>query len=387
MDKKKILITYIESGMGHITSARSIADALKKNYSNSFDIIECDIMKHDEASKRFETFMTNQVKATNKVRGYGFFIFGLLELLGGQKFMRLAHKTLFRKACDAVIEVMRSYNPDILVSTHHLITYCAIELKKRYMPNLQIITYNPDNNVHCWWDSRDGLFILNNEFANIEAKHRKFKDANIRNVHFTARECLLNNLQSKEYYRDKYGIPRDKFAVIVADGAYAAGKSKKVTDKLLKTKLPLTIVMLAGHNDEVYNYFASKKVPDNITLIPLHFTKDAFEYYRACDLFITKGGPNAILDSMYMNTPVIVNYYPQPMEKAAKVLFVDKLKCGEYISSPRKIRKRVEQFIQDPSLLDEYRNNTTAFNTMPNGADEIADIIYHQTFKDTDNAN
>ena len=44
MGKKKILVTFIESGFGHITSARAISDSLKKKYGDVYDIEDCDIM-------------------------------------------------------------------------------------------------------------------------------------------------------------------------------------------------------------------------------------------------------------------------------------------------------------------------------------------------------
>jgi UDP-N-acetylglucosamine:LPS N-acetylglucosamine transferase len=332
MDKKRVLITYIESGMGHIMSAKSICDSLKKFYGEELDIVESNIMKdsNNKYQIKMEKFLIQQTQWTNKIKGYGFFIFGFIQSFGSQKFLRFTHKTLFKKACDATIEAMKSYNPDCIVSTHYFITYCAIELKKRYLPNLRVVTYNPDNNVHMWWDNRDGIFINNNRLAEIEAlKTRKFKYKNLRNVTFTARNDIINENNTKEFYREKYNLPKDKFTVIVADGAYALGRAKTVTNELIKTSKPITILILTGKNEELYDYFKNKKVKSNITLIPMKFTPLAFELYKASDLFITKAGPNAILDSMYMRTPVIVDYYAHPIEKATTKLFIEKYKCGE----------------------------------------------------------
>ena len=48
MDKKRVLMTYIESGMGHITSITSISDNLKKFYGDQFEIIDSYIMDEDD---------------------------------------------------------------------------------------------------------------------------------------------------------------------------------------------------------------------------------------------------------------------------------------------------------------------------------------------------
>lgn len=385
--KPRVLVTYIESGMGHIMSANAIANKLKEKYGSELEIIEEHIMKCDNNKKqiKFEKFMSGQVKITNKVKGYGAFMFWLLEKLGQQRSLELIHKTIFKKATDGTIEAMRKRNPDVVISTHHFITLCAIELKKRYMPNLTIITYDPDNNVHCWWDNRSEIFITNNEIAVKEAiEKRKFKPEALKKVFFTARDSVVNAEGTKEDFRRKYGIPLDKFAVIIADGAYASANAKKYTLELMKTDLPLTIVMLAGKNEKVLNYFKkkAKKTKSNITLMPMGFTDKAHELYGACDVFITKGGPNAILDSLYMGTPVLANFYAQNMEKATINLFVNIMGCGVAIYNKKKARKQVEEWIKNPQLLDVYKDNIKKqLDKNQNGSSQIADIIMEEIEK------
>ena len=385
--KTRVLVTYIESGMGHIMSASAIAGKLKEKYGNELEIIEENIMKCDNNKNqiKFEKFMSDQVKITNKVKGYGTFMFWLIDFLGNQRFLKVVHRTIFKKATDATIEAMRKRNPEVIISTHHFITFCAIELKRKFMPNLTIITYDPDNNVHCWWDNRSEIFITNNEIAVKEAiEKRKFKPEALKKVFFTARDSVVNANGTKEEYRKKYGLPLDKFAVIVADGAYASANAKKYTLELMKTDLPLTIVMLAGKNEKVLNFFKekAKKTKSNITLIPMGFTDKAYELYGACDVFITKGGPNAILDSLYMGTPVLANFYAQNMEKAAINLFVNIMGCGVDIYNKKKARKQVEEWIKNSELLNVYKDNIKRqIDKNQNGSSQIADIIMEEIEK------
>ncbi len=375
MKKQKILITFIESGFGHITSARSISDSLKTKYGNKYDIEDCYIMKGSKNGLKFEKFLTHQTQATNKIRGYGFFILGLLKLFGGVHLMRGIHRSLFRKYTKTIMAEFEKRKPKVIVSTHYFLTFCASEYKAKVDKDCIVVTYNPDNNVHTWWDGRD-IFINNNEDATKEAieKH-KFKKENVKSVPFTARKAIIESNLTKDEYREKLGIDKDRFCVVVADGGYALGKCKKVTKELLKTDRKITIVSVAGKNEKVLNYFKKLQVKDNIKFMPMPFLTNIYEYYGAADLFITKAGPNAILDCVYMGTPILVDYYPHPIEKATKHLFVDSFGCGEYISSPRKIRKRVEEFVDNPKLLEDYAKNTKKVDKNKNGANDIADII------------
>lgn len=381
MEKPRILLTYIESGFGHIMSMKSIADGLKNKYQDKMDIIESYIMEQgDTKTEEFEKFLSACTKATNKKKWFGMGIFVFLELAGKQHFMRIIHKTLFKKYTDATIEQLRKFKPDVIVSTHYFITFAAIELKKRYIPNLTIITYNPDNNVHVWWDNRTDLFINNNLAACDEAiKRRNFKFSNVKRVFFTSREEIVESNLTKEEYRQKLNLPINNFTIILADGGYASAKAKKFTNALLKLKINVTIIILAGKNEKVYKYFQNKvkKVKPNITLIPLGFKDNAYEYYGASDIFITKSGPNAVLDSLFMGTPVIIDYYAHPIEKATCKLFTEILHCGIKCLKVFKIKKLIMYLYEHPSFIQALKDNINKnVNKKNNGAEQIADIIY-----------
>lgn len=378
--KPKVLMTFIESGMGHIMSMRAVTDGLKKLYSEEMDIIETEIMRDTNSPEQiwFENFLTTQTKMTNKVKSFGPFIFKILDI-GKQPFMKFVHHTLFKKATNATVEALKTHNPDVIVSTHYFITFCAIEYKLRHNPNVIVVTYDPDNNVHAWWDNRGDIFITNNNLATDEAVNRRnFNRDSVKQVFFTARECVVNAIEDKELYREKYGIPKDKFAVLFADGAYADGKAKKFADYLLKTEKPVTVMVLAGKNKKVYQYFKDKQstMPPNITLIPYEFTPEAYELYCASDLFVTKGGPNAVLDCLFMSTPVMIDYFPHPIEKATYKLFVESLGCGVGAFDKKTARKMIENYIDNPTLLDEYRNNIKKhIDRNQNGAEQVGKII------------
>ena len=385
MEKKKILMTFMESGLGHITSITSISDNLKKLYGEEFEIIDSYIMQEDKDTtlKHWENFIIKQTKDTNRIRGYGFFVFGVMKMLGGVKGMRFLHRTIFRKYVNHTLEAFKKRNPDVIVSTHYYMTFAALEYKKRINKNVKVVTYNPDNDIHQWWDNREHLFIVNNEDAYFEAiGKRKFNPAVVKQVFYTARDQIVNANLSKEEYREKLGIAKDKFCVIVADGVYACGKSKAVTDQLLTSDKEMTLIMLAGKNEKLFNHYNKLKdegkIKQNITLIVLPFTREIYEYYCAADVFVTKAGPNAILDSVFMGTPIIVDYYAHPIEKATTKLFINNLGVGKAIYKPKKIKAQIEEWIDNSTELHIYADNTKKIDKFKNGGEEAARLIYDE---------
>ena len=388
MEKKpKVLLTYIESGMGHITSMKSIEDNLQK-FSDKLNLIEDYLMETSSATKIYEKFIAMQVKQCMKHPLFGGFIFWFLGIFGGLESMSFLHHSIFYAGYHDVFEHFVKEEPDVIISTHYFISYVANNYKLKHNPNCIVITYNPDNNTHVWWDGRTGLFLVNNELAKEEAiAKRGFKEENIIEVGLTKRQALLDCTESKEFFRDKFNLPQNKFTVLVTDGAYAVGRSKSFCKYLLQTKKEITILYMAGQNIKVHYYFLKKRArlekkgKKNITFKILEFMPNIHEIYKACDLVITKGGPNTLLDCALMGTPFIVNLCPQPMEKAAYQLFVKKYHCGIGVFRDFQIRQVVENFIDHPDLLDVYKQNLKRFQDMPNGAEKISEVIENELKK------
>lgn len=382
--KPSVLVTYIESGFGHIMSAQAIASGLKARYADMLDIVEAEIMRddNDQALIKCEQFLTKQTKATNKYPGYGDFVFALMDI-GKTQFMKFVHHTLFQKAIESAIEAFHIRNPDVIISTHYFVTFCAMEYKRKYKADVVVVTYNPDNNVHVWWDKRCDVFITNNNRASTEAiRKRKFDYSHVRQVYFTAREEVKNFSLTREQCREKYNIPKDKFCIMIADGGYAGGKAQHYCEWIAKhEKLSLTIIFLAGKNKKLFDKFSAlaPKLPKNITLMPFEFTEQVYELYAAADLFVTKAGPNSVLDSLFVGTPVMIDNCPHPIERATYRLFVKSYGCGVGAFNRYKASRLITKYIGNPALLEDFHKNMAEnIDKNKDGAAQIADIVYEQ---------
>jgi processive 1,2-diacylglycerol beta-glucosyltransferase len=379
MRKPRVLVTYLEAGMGHIVSAKAISEALKKQYGNKLNIIDLYISKDNKILQRYEKNLIEDVKNASKNPAHSNFQFFCMDFFGREATLHLAHNTVFARATKEMQKVFAKYRPDVIVSTHFSPHYAAIELRNNYLNKTIVATYDPDPNVHGWWDNRSDLFFVNNNHAKQQAiKDSKFNPLTVREVNCTARECIVNSNLSKAEYREKYNLPKDNFTIILSDGAYASAKLKEFTNEFLKIKKPVTLIVIAGKNEKIKEYFDKKqeKLPKNITMKVFGFVDNIHELYCASDIFVTKAGPNAIQDSLFMKTPVLVNYYASPIEKFTQKLFVKEYHCGETILDKVKARRKIEKWIADPTLLKPYIENCNILDKTKNGADEIATQIY-----------
>lgn len=377
MKKIKILVTFVEAGMGHITTAQAIVDALNKYTNKDVVILNKYILHSTPFLKKYEKFLVEETKKASKARSHSGLQFALMKMFGPQTSLKFVHSTIYRKQRNAYVEELNKIKPDIIIDTHYFCSHCSVYYRDHYNKDVKVITYNPDNNVHGWWDRRVDYFITNNSMATEEAIKLKFPREKVKQVFFITRQAVVDANESKEFYRIKYNIPKGKFAVKLADGAYAEAKLEEYVNELIKSDKPMTIVAIAGKNKKLYKKLLDlkNKVPENITLMPFEFVPEVYEICKACDLFITKAGPNAILDSVFMQTPIVVNYCASAVEVKTCELFVDRLGCGVKITDKKKARKFVEECIDNPEILHKYIQNESKLDKNKNGAEEIAKFV------------
>ncbi len=374
-NKIKVLVTFIEAGMGHMVTAEAILDALRVKNDGRIEVIKSQILQRTPRLAKYEKFLVEQTKMASKVKGHSGVQFFFMKLFGPQASLKFVHSTVYRKQRNEYVNELKKINPDIIIDTHYFASYCSCYYRDHFKKSCKVVTYNPDNNVHGWWDRSVDYFITNNELATEEAIKLKFPKEKVKQVFFITRKSLVDDDNTKEFYRKKYDLPLNQFTVKIADGVYAEAKLEDFVKELIKSDKKMTIIAIAGKNKKLYEELKSLKVPENITLRPFEFVKDIHELFKASDLFITKAGPNAILDSVFLRVPVLVNYYASSIEKRTKELFVDRFECGVEIQDKKKARKFVEDCIDNPHILDKYIENEEKFDKHRNGATEIAEFV------------
>ena len=380
MKKKKVLVSFIEAGQGHIVTAEAIAEKLEQIYGEEIEVVRQYTFRDsgDKTLQDYEKFSIGEVLKANKHKSRLFFQCVMMKLFGERSSLRFVYSTVFKKVRNKIIKAYQKEDADLVLSTYFATYHAGIVGRNKKQLRAKIVAYNPDHNTHGWWDRRGDMFICNNPAATNEAINvRKMPKEIVETVNFMCRESVANTTQSKEFYREKLGIPADKFVVMLADGAYGMAKLEEFTNELIKTRLPITIMPLCGKNEKLLSHYESIKnlMPENVTLIPLPFLSNVAEYYKASDLFVTKAGPNALTDCVFMGTPVMTNFYTGPIEKASSELFTKTFKVGTYCPDSKKAKEIIEEYIKNPSLLDEMRQNTKKLDMSKNGATECAHLI------------
>lgn len=379
--KKRILVTYIEAGFGHITTANSIADAIEALHDPNIEVIRKYMFSEDPVLRKTEKRFVKEVKIANMFPWYNRIQMAATHILGIHNSLPFVVSTIWRRVRNRYLKELEKIRPDIIIDTHYLTSFFATQYRDKIDSHVKVVTYNPDNNVHNWWNLRVDKFIVNCRMGFDDALKHDFDRKKLMIVPFVTRQEIMEVTENKSYYRAKYNLPQERFTIMVAAGGYGKSGMRRVIKALMNVKQPITLIAICGTNKLLYNQLQLLKndTPDNIDLRPYEFVKKVYELNRASDMFLTKGGPNAMLDSVLMGVPVGVFYCASHIEKMSAFLFTYILNCGRFLPRANQIVEWVNSCAGDPTILDFFIRNTKAIREAGNGANDIAKFI--QTYE------
>lgn len=380
--KKRILVTYIEAGFGHIMTAHSIADAIEALNDPNIEVIREYMFSDVPVLRRTEKQYVRDVKIANTIPWYNRIQMAATHILGIHNSLPFVVSTIFRRTRKAYLNKLKQIGPDIIIDTHYLTSFLSTQYRDKIDPHVKVVTYDPDNNVHNWWNIRVDKFIVNCRMAFDDALKHDFERNKLLIVPFVARKEVMEVTEDKSFFRAKYNLPQDRFTVMVAAGGYGKSGMGRVINALIRNvKQPITLVAICGTNKLLYNRLQKlkQKLPSQIDLRPYKFVQSVYELNRASDIFLTKGGPNAMLDSVLMGVPVGVFYCASNIEYMSAYQFTFVLNCGRFLPRARHIVEWVNSCAMNPTILDFFIHNTQAVRDAGNGAKNIAEFI--QTYE------
>lgn len=381
--KKRVLITYIEAGFGHITTANSIADAIEALRDPNIEVIRKYTLKDDPYLHKVEKNFVRDVKWANTFPWHNYIQMWATHIGGIHNSLPFVVSIIYRTALKKYLAILDEIKPDIIIDTHYLTSFFATQYRDRVDSHVKVVTYNPDNNVHNWWNIRVDKFVVNCRLAFHEALEKDFTRQQLMIVPFVTRKEIMDVTESKSFYRTQYDLPQDRFTVMVAAGGYGKSGMNRVVDALMRVKYPITVIAICGTNKHLYHRLQRLKdrVAPRIDLRPYEFVNNVYELNRASDVLLTKGGPNAMLDSALMGVPIGVFYCASPIEYKSMHLFTSILNCGRFFKSSYRIVKWINECVTNPSILDIYKEAENEVRQRGNGAVQIARFI--QTYDST----
>jgi processive 1,2-diacylglycerol beta-glucosyltransferase len=364
----KVLVFTASFGEGHNQAAFAVSEALQ-NAGATVKIVDY-VEWLNPAFRSFAKF--SLLQGVQKAPSlYGLFYKSMSRIQPDSSFQRrLNHLGLMR-----MIRLLRSFKPDVVVSTFPTPSGVMSELRAHGLtatPNVGIIT---DYTLHGQWiqEQTDAYFVAADSVK---------------------RELLARGVPSSHVFVS--GIPiRSKFTNR-SNGDLAAQRQEARRRHLFNTDVPLILLMgggagllgdvndwervmkktsaqfaiICGRNERLYKRLQS--IEDERIRI-LGYVSDVDEWMTMSDLIITKAGGITVSECMAMELPMLL-YRPIPGQETENAKYAIEAGFAVQAKTFRRAKELINTFIHEPERLEVMRQNAGRVKR-PNATTEIATTI------------
>ncbi len=294
---QKILFLSMSAGAGHKRAAEALFLSCQKNYP---DIISKNIDITDFATPFFKKITADAYHLT--VQKFPFVYKYLYYLTDTRLTPYILNKIykLLELNNKKLLEIIRDYKPDLIISTHFLIP----SIIKRVAKNIPLDMVITDYGLHYFWLT-PGIRNFYVASENVLEKLNK--------LHLTAFKTGLpihpdffeeKNLESLKI---KYKIDSNNPTILMMSGGFGLKDQSLMIKKILKDFPLLNLIVIAGKNNEklTKKYLAIKN-PENINYQVFDFAEKIDELMKLADIVFTKPGGITLSECLYLNKNIIL---------------------------------------------------------------------------------
>lgn len=345
----KVIIFSASTGGGH----NQVASVLEKEFQLcGFQAQTIDFLK--ESSKILDLFVAstyNQL-ALRSANVYGLFY----HISNYEKVDRRLKIMLSKLLMNKINYIIRSNNPDLIVSTHPIIVNILGSLKASGEIELPVISIITDFDAHHIY-------------------FNKFIDAYITPSIYTRNMLVNGGIPNKRIY--SYGIPirrefwtsskyknyNEKFTILLMGGSMGHNYIIKSLSSLRDNPNPLKIIVVCGNN-----YHLKKRIQSKFSILPADkelviygYTSEIPGLMDQADVIITKPGGVTVSEAIVKNIPIIIPYSIPGQEAENTRILVDN-NLAVKADDMKRLNELINSFIKKPYILNELSQNMASIS-------------------------
>ena len=371
---KKVIIFYGSYGGGHLSAARSIKENILENYKDAevemWDCIEYINKILNKLTTKAYSDMSKNAHWMWKQIYYGADS-GPLSKLSNAVNRIMAIK---------LNKLIKSFNPDYIISTHPFSSQMCALLKKKEKINCKLATVLTDYAPHNQWivhhEYVDYYFVAHDGMKEI------LQNSGIEENKIFATGIPLSNRFLLHYDKEgtlkEFGLEPNKTTILFfAGGEYGFGKDK--TFNILRTLIEkfenLQIVAIAGKNEKMKERFEElveeENAGDNVKI--LSYTNKVPELMSISDIVISKPGGLTTTESLASGLPIIV-INPIPGQEEENAEFIEKHNVGIWIRKKDDVEEKLKEILLSNEKIKEMKINARLL-AKKNSSNDICKIV------------
>lgn len=337
----KIFIGYIPAGGGHQKAAEVIHSYLLKENSRYAFLVNGLEYASAAFRKGYATSYDFVIKYAPWVWRGGF---ALTSLRPSFPWSSFTHSMFNRLHTRKLTSLLLSQQPDVVVSTHFLISDVVSALKLKGKIRSKLVTVITDYGVHPFWVAAGtDTYCVATDHTKKELLRLRVPERRIRVTGIPVAEQYYRKYKRQEL-RQRLGLDPDKFTIILITGSFGLGPLEDIVESL---KDECQILAICSRNKKLLTVLKEKKYPG---VHAFGFISNLHELMAASDMIVTKPGGMTISELLALEIPpIFISAIPGQETTNAKILMNSGI--GSLADNVAQVRRTVLFYKHHPQQL------------------------------------
>ncbi|HEY8314353.1 MAG TPA: glycosyltransferase [Candidatus Baltobacteraceae bacterium] len=270
--------------------------------------------------------------------------------------------------------LIESENPDAVVCTHAFPCGAMAEYKKQFPDSPPVIGVVTDFCVHSFWIHRnvDGYAVATDAMRDTLIA-RGIKPERIVVSGIPVQTAFAMPHGDRGELRDRLGLPRDRFVVLMMSGGLGIGPLESMMRSLDAMDLPICTVVIAGRNARLEQRVLESANHVRYPLRVLRFVNNVHDYMHASDVLLTKPGGLTSAEALVANVPMVL-FKPLPGQEERNTRYLVERKVALRAKTSADLTRTIRRLYDSENLRSEMR---AAMRTLerPHAARDVAALI------------
>lgn len=286
-------------------------------------------------------------------------------------FTRTSKRVVGTWAALGLTPVIDRFQPDLIVSTHHMASAALATLRRRGELPMPAATWVTDFAPHPMWlyADTDLTFVLSETSA--RAARQLEPGASVRVAAPPIGDAFGPG--DRRAARAALGWGADEYVLLLSAGSYGFGEIDATVDALLAATGddPARIVVVCGHNARLAERLRARGLPaDRLTV--RGWIDDMPTYLHAADAMITNAGGSTVLEALICGRAVVM-YLPIAAHGRANSALLAEAGLVAYPAGERAFAETIRA-LRTPTVRGRYERAARAYAAERGREDDLREL-------------
>ena len=351
-----VLFLVADTGGGHRSAARAVAEALLRDNPGRFAPALLDPLGGPGSSRALQRV----VRLYGPVIRHAPWAWGAVyRVTDSRRMMRLLHRTLLRFADRPVMDAVTRMRPGVIVSCHPLTTEAAVRASRRGPRRTPVATVVTDLvSVHAAWPGDDADRVVVPSLAARQRCARHGVDDNrCVELGLPVSSAFLGGAPRPDERNGAWqgsGARQRPLRVIVTGGGEGSGGIVRRVSALVRHFDDIEVVALCGRNRRARDTLAKLAARSAGRLTVHGMTPGIADWLRGADVVAAKAGPGTIAEAACCGTAILLTSR-LPGQEDGNVELVVSAGAGRYVPRMTDLVREISRLRADPAALEAMR--------------------------------